>query len=317
MSTDAIQLCRATLAHHSKSFALASRLLPRAVGDEAAVMYTWCRRADDAIDLVPPQQQPAALVQLQRELDAVYAGAVQSDTALAAFQQVVLDRCVPEEYPRELLAGMEMDVRNVRYETDQDLLLYCFRVAGVVGLMMCHVMGVGNEHALRNAAHLGIGMQLTNICRDVLEDWQRDRLYLPDTLLAEVGLPDLRAALGGPLEPDRAREPLAEALRRTLAEADGYYRSGAQGLPHLSWRCALAVRTAGLVYARIGRRLEQQQYDVFAGRAVVSRNTKLALAGRALGAALFELPGRVWRAARFVDGSVLTPLRFPSDVLPV
>lgn len=311
----AIQLCRDTLAEHSKSFALASKLLPTTVGDEAAVMYTWCRRADDAIDLVAPELQGAALSRLRRELDSVYAGDSQNDIALAAFQAVVTERGVPREYPAELLAGMEMDVVGHVYETPDDLLLYCWRVAGVVGLMMCHVMGVEDADATRNAAHLGLGMQLTNICRDVVEDWNRDRLYLPDSLLADVGLPQLREQLGTPLDPSTTREPLAEALRRTLAEADGYYQSGYEGVASLSWRCAFAVRTAGLVYSRIGHQLARQKHDVFAGRAIVPKATKLTLAGRSLLATTLELPTRIWR--RFHPVELTHVSKFPADVLPV
>ena len=82
---------------------------------------------------------------------------------------------------------MAMDVADTRYRTFDDLFAYCYRVAGVVGLIMCHVMGVRDDRALVPAVHLGIGMQLTNVCRDVAEDWDRGRLYLPEELLARHG----------------------------------------------------------------------------------------------------------------------------------
>ncbi len=101
------------------------------------------------------------------------AGRSQADTTLDAFQQVVFERKIPIEYPSELLAGMAMDAEGVHYETLSDLLRYCYRVAGTVGLMMCHVLGVKDDRALIHAAHLGMAMQLTNVCRDVIEDWER------------------------------------------------------------------------------------------------------------------------------------------------
>ena len=122
---------RAIIEQHSKSFALASRLLPRKVNQyDAVVLYAYCRRADDAIDLSPPDQQLAQLQQLRAELDAVYAGKPQPDPLLAAFQSVVQACAVPRTYLEELLAGMEMDAQRVHYYSMADLLQYAYRVAG-------------------------------------------------------------------------------------------------------------------------------------------------------------------------------------------
>src|SRR5690606_24146896 len=103
------------------------------------------------------------------------------------FAAIMRERGIPRRYPAELLAGLAMDAAGHRYEDAADLRLYCFRVAGVVGLMMSHVMGLADERALADAARLGIAMQLTNICRDVREDWARGRLYLPRALLERAG----------------------------------------------------------------------------------------------------------------------------------
>jgi phytoene synthase len=318
LGPDAIALCRQTIAVHSRSFALASRVLPPRCRDEAAVVYTWCRRADDAVDLAPPGKQAAALVRLGAELDAIYDGAAQEDIALAAFQEVVHRHRIPREYPAELLAGMEMDVRGQRYEDMHTLLLYCYRVASTVGLMMSHVMGVTHDGALRHAAHLGMAMQLTNICRDVLEDWEMGRLYVPTELLAEHGIGDLGRALGGPF-PERARGPMRGAVARLLAEAEQFYRSGDRGLLALPWRCAFGVRAARLVYAAIGDRIARNDFDVLAGRAVVPTWHKLWLVARAGAGALTELPARLGR----VLGRGPRPrvprdhARFPHGVLPL
>jgi phytoene synthase len=295
----AVELCAATIARHSRSFALAARLLPPGAREDAAVVYTWCRRADDAVDLATsPAEAAGALARVRAELDGVvYGAAPTSDLALAAFAEVVRRRGIPRAYPEELLAGMEMDVLGARYETVDDLLRYCFRAAGTVGLMMSHVMGVSHPRALRNAAHLGIAMQLTNVCRDVEEDWDRGRLYVPRELLDGVGAGDLAARLGAPL-PRAAAPALALAIRALLALADRYYASGDAGLAALHWRCALAVRTARLVYADIGRVLAARGHDPLAGRAVVPGGRKLALVARAAARAAAEAPGRARR--RFV-----------------
>jgi 15-cis-phytoene synthase len=289
----AAEVCFATIALHSRSFALASRLLPAGAREDAAIVYTWCRRADDAVDLAASRAEAAErLAALRAELDDVYAGRPSCDVALAAFGVVARARAIPRWLPAELLAGMEMDVQGARYEALDDLLLYCFRAAGTVGLMMSHVMGVSDPRALRRASHLGIAMQLTNVCRDVAEDWARGRLYLPQSILAAAGLGALRQRLGGELPKD-AGPGLARCLRALLVVADRYYRSGDAGLAALSWRSALAVRTARLVYAAIGAALARRGHDPFAGRAVVSGARKLALVARAALAALLELPRRV------------------------
>jgi phytoene synthase len=319
MKDPGLSLCRASIARHSKSFALARHLLPAGVADRAAVLYAWCRRADDAVDRAPREAQAAALERLREELELVYSGAALGEPELAAFQRLVHERRLPRAYAEELLAGMEMDRAGARYATLDDLLVYCFRVAGVVGLMMCHVLEPRHPRALRRAAHLGIAMQLTNVCRDVLEDWDMGRLYLPEELLAACGAPGLIERRGGPF-PSEARSAVAEAVRRLLAEAELYYRSGDRGLADLPWRAALAVRTARSVYAAIGRRIEAQGCDVAAGRAFVPFGAKLGHAGRAGLLALAELPARAARRLRtrlepgFLAGRVL---RFPDDVLPL
>ncbi|MFT3697943.1 MAG: phytoene/squalene synthase family protein [Kofleriaceae bacterium] len=249
-------IARATIAHHSKSFALASRLLPPRIGDQTAVIYTWCRRADDAVDLGAATDETIA--RLDRELVAAYAGTA-DDPVLSAFGAVARERRIPIEYPRELLAGMAMDVHQAAYADLPELLLYCWRVAGVVGLMMTHVFGIADDRALVNAAHLGIAMQLTNICRDVKEDRERGRVYVPP----------------------------GETTASLLARADEYYRSGDRGIRDLPWRAGLAVRAARNIYSAIGPRVSPDH------RAVVPTPAKLGLVAKALGRQLVTRPARV------------------------
>lgn len=272
---------RKLLAQKSKSFALAARLLPPDVARNVVVLYAYCRRADDAVDLAPPEQQVARLAELRAELDLVYGRKEPAHPGLAAFAQVVRECEIPRAYVEDLLSGMQMDVEGARYETLADLALYAYRVAGVVGLMMCHVMGVRDPRALEHAAHLGIGMQLTNIARDVLEDWQRGRLYLPDAVLAKHGAAELRGHLGEPFPAQYVRG-VAAATAELLDHAEAYYQSGDAGMQDLSLRCALAVRTARWVYAAIGDRVRGQSCNPLAGRAVVPGTQKLKLVGRAL-----------------------------------
>jgi uncharacterized protein (DUF2141 family) len=159
--------------------------------------------------------------------------------------------------------------------------LYCYRVAGTVGLMMCHVMGAKGQAALEHGKDLGIAMQLTNIARDVLEDWQRDRLYLPADLLEASGGAQLPSALGSPF-PKSCAPAASRATGTLLSWADEYYASGDRGLRYLSFRCAAAVYAARLVYSSIGTVLRRRNCDPFSGRAIVPKAKKLALALRAL-----------------------------------
>jgi phytoene synthase len=286
---------RTTIAVHSKSFALASKVLGRRLRDQTAVVYTWCRRADDAVDLAADRDHAIAALAGQRaDLERAFAGTA-ADPVLAAFGEVARARAMPRAYPDALLDGMAMDVDGARYATVDDLLGYCWRAAGVVGLMMTHVFGVKDDRALPRAAALGIAMQLTNICRDVAEDWGRGRLYIPDELLAAHGGAGLAAELGGPL-PATARAPLAGAVGDLLALADGYYRLGDRGVRDLPWRAALAVRAARRVYSAIGRRVAATGHDVTAGRVFVPRAAKLAHVGAALGRTLLDTPVRAGRA---------------------
>lgn len=299
----------AVIVQHSKSFALASRLLPASIRSDAVLLYAWCRYADDAVDEAPEHERPAALERLERELDQIYAGEDTGDPLLEGFADLVRRAKIPKRYPAELVAGMRMDVEGYRYETGSDLMLYCYRVASTVGLMMCHVMGVRGPRALERAAHLGMAMQLTNICRDVVEDWHRGRVYLPETWLARHGVERHLRVAAGPW-PAAASEGVSRLVLQVLERADELYRSGDRGLMALPWRCALAVGVARRVYSAIGGVLRSRSGDVTQGRAFVSTVGKLAWVARELAAALLSGPSRVWAALR------RGPFSLPQTELP-
>lgn len=306
------QVFRDTIQHHSKSFSFASSLIPGDARRHVEVLYTWCRRADDAIDLAPPEAQDDALAGLRAELDLIYEGGPSDDAMVVAMQDLVRRFQIPRTYPDELLEGMAMDARGVAYTEMDTLLLYCYRVAGTVGLMMSHVLGVREPEALQNAVHLGIAMQLTNICRDVREDWARGRLYIPHDLLEKHGGRALPAQLGAALSL-QFQDALAKSVRDLLDLADVYYASGDTGLRGLSWRAALSVRAARYIYAEIGAEVRKKNYDVFRGRAYVPKSRKYALGLKALGAAVLEVPFRT--VNRFSRAPLSKALHFPGDVL--
>jgi 15-cis-phytoene synthase len=292
-----LAVCHSVMQHHARTFSLAAALLPSSIRDDAAVTYAFCRHADDIVDGI--EDRAVAAARLQRLRDALEDSVGQrhtGDPMVAAFAEVMRRCAIPLRVPQELLAGMEMDLRQSRYPTLDGLLLYCYRAAGTVGLMMARVMGVSGGPALTRAVHLGIAMQLTNICRDVLEDWGRSRLYLPSELLARAGCSGLEEHLGDPF-PAAAVPGVAEVVRLLLAMADRYYASADEGLLALPWHCSVAVRTAREIYAAIGEELARRGHDIRLGRVAVSPPRKGWLLVWSVLRSLGELPSRVARAA--------------------
>lgn len=254
--------CRAWIQRHSKSFFLSSLLLPARVRQASWALYAFCRRADDAVD----EQAAGGMARvesLRARLDRVYAGRADDDPIDRAFAAVVERHAIPRALPEALLAGMEMDARGARYASDDDLLVYCFRVAATVGLMMTRVMGASDDVAYLRAADLGVAMQLTNIARDVGEDERRGRVYLPAALLDAVA-GDRKAA-----------------VRAILARADAHYRAADRGVPLLPRDCRFAIASARNIYSAIGTAIANNGYDSIAQRAYVSLPRKLLLVARA------------------------------------
>ncbi|MEO7387116.1 MAG: phytoene/squalene synthase family protein [Gammaproteobacteria bacterium] len=267
----------------SRSFALASRLFDTETRDHAWMLYAWCRHCDDQIDgqelgmtpAAPPEvrmataDRVASLDRLRTETLRALNGEPVSEPAFLAFQRVARAHAIPDRHALELLAGFEMDVSDHYYRSFDETLLYCYRVAGVVGVMMALVMGVRDGPSLQRAADLGIAFQLTNISRDVLDDARNGRCYLPGDWLATAGV---RAeAIANP----ENRRAVAAVVGRLLQEADRYYQSSAIGLQSLGFRSAWAVATALGVYRDIGRVVRERGVHAWDTRAVVGTSRKL------------------------------------------
>jgi 15-cis-phytoene synthase len=195
-------------------------------------------------------------------------------------QRVVQTHAIPAVHPLELIRGMEMDVEmetaGRRYGSRDDVLEYCYHVAGCVGVMMAMVMGAKDPAVLRRASDLGIAFQLTNIARDVVPDAGEGRLYLPAVLMAAHGLTEANIAA-------RENRPrVFAATRELLDEAERYYASAHAGLPHLPFRSAWAVAAARRVYRDIGAIVRARGAAAWDTRASTSKARKLggvALAG--------------------------------------
>lgn len=262
---------------HAKSFFFVSVLLGATRRQSAFALYTFCRRLDDVIDVAPPDRREATLARVRGALDALYAGPVPTSLELPwspAELEAIADTIRRHQIPRapfdDLVAGMQMDLEKTRYATFRELELYAYRVAGTVGLMISYVLGFTRPAALERAVDLGIALQLTNILRDVREDAERGRIYLPQDELAAFGLSEQSLTQGPP------GERWTAFLRCQIARARAYYLRAAVGVPMLQsgrWM----VRAMSSIYGGILEAIEQRGYDVFSSRAFVPKARKLLL----------------------------------------
>lgn len=247
---------------HAKSFSLAGVFLPPAQANDAAVVYAFCRLVDDLADEAPdPETARVRLDAVAAELD----GDTPARPIVAAFLTVARRQGIELQAARDLMAGMLTDLTAVRIRDLEELDLYCYRVAGTVGLMMCGVMGVTSPTARAPALALGEAMQLTNICRDVLEDLDRDRVYVPESLLTERGTSQ-EALLAGTAD----RQAVISAVSAMLDRAEAKYDQGFAGMGFIPFRPRLAILVARRLYRQIGRRLRRVHAgDPLHGRTIV------------------------------------------------
>jgi phytoene synthase len=254
---------------HARSFYFASNFLPRPKRDHAYAIYAFCRLLDDAAD---ESGSLTAVDRFSTLLDGCYAdrSAASDELAIRAFVHTVHCCRIPREHFDALAEGCRMDFFINRYETWDDLEQYCYRVAGVVGLIMCCVFGVNDPGAKAHAVSMGNAMQLTNILRDVREDMERGRIYLPTA--------DMDRFKIGPrqIASRRWTRPFAELMKFEIARARSLYRDGAQGVGYIEndgsrlTACVMAV-----LYSGILRAIESMEYDVFRHRGQVSLFGKL------------------------------------------
>ncbi len=219
----------------------------------------------------------AALARLEQRLDHVFGGAPEADPVDRALADVVRRHQLPRAPFDALLEGYLWDAEGRRYETLDDLLAYCVRVASTVGVVMTSLMGERRGPVLDRASDLGIAMQLTNIARDVGEDGRKGRIYLPMGWLEEVGLG------ASDLVPEpRMRPELGLVIKRLLGVADVYYARSQAGIAHLPRDCRVAIAAAARIYQDIGRAIVASGYDSVSRRAYTSGVRKAWLVCAAL-----------------------------------
>lgn len=271
--------CSEAIRKGSLSFSFASVLLSLEHRHAVHALYSWCRWCDNTIDDLPKEadiaEKIAAVTTLRTETELAlrnsYSG---SHYVFRSLQAMNTRYKIPPVYFHDLIDGMEMDIRKHRYADLKELELYCYRVAGVVGLMFSHIVGVRDENALEHAVALGIAMQMTNIARDVADDERMGRVYLPESWLRE-------------------EESTWSVVTRLLAEADRHYQLGAEGLRYLPWKAALAAGAALNIYSEIGKKILRRGPAALSERTIVSNNRKIILIFKTFMQAVRQIPYRM------------------------
>ncbi len=279
---EAYERCRQITAEYAKTFYLGTLLLPKEKRKAIWAIYAWCRRTDELVDGAKSKFTTTdTLVQWEQQLESVFAGNPVDDLDVALANTI-------EHYPldiqpfRDMIAGQRMDLYRNRYETFEQLHLYCYRVAGTVGLMTNPIWGIGKNQnpppwergkepyePREEAIALGIAMQLTNILRDVGEDAQRGRIYLPLADLAAFDYTE-EDLLNGVID-DRWQALMSFQIER----ARNYYDRAEQGIRYLINDSRLPIWASLINYQGILSSIENNQYDVFNQRAFVSTFDKL------------------------------------------
>ncbi len=274
LSAAGFDFARRVTAYYSKSFYLSASILPRKRRWATYAVYAFCRYADNLIDKPRDRSQQELIDEIDScaaELRTAYRTGESEHPVLGAFVRVAQEYGIPLEYPLDLLRGVKMDIQQQRYRSFNELYLFCYRVAGVVGLMMTHVLGYRDKDAFRYAERLGVAMQLTNILRDIKEDKDMGRVYLPEDELRRFGV----------LEQDILDEKMTPEFRRLMEfqvnRADRYYREAQDGIQMLDRKSRYAISSASRIYRGILRRIEERGFNPFMGRVFVSNSRKLLI----------------------------------------
>jgi phytoene synthase len=280
---EALVVGRELLARKARSFNLATSLLPADLRDDIAILYAFCRLADDLADESASRAQAgAALNRLEAEL----LGDRPQQSVVIALRSLARQHGFPVAHARALLDGVRTDLELVRIEDDVQLLDYSYLVASTVGLMLSRILGVRDPEAEPHAIDLGLAMQLTNIVRDVREDAERGRVYLPRTRLAAYGVTPEQVVAG-----TAPRGALRQVCLEVLELADRYYASAEQGFRFIPLRARFGVAVAARVYASIGWRIRRTGHDPLDGRMVVPPAEKLGRIGQAMAVSLYSSIG--------------------------
>lgn len=275
--------CRSITKIHAKTFYMATRFLPNHKQRSIFAIYGLCRYLDDLVDEAEDliENHEISHLEIYERLDLFknnlinsYRGVDQKDPILVAFSDTLKRFDISLELPLLLLEGVKTDLQKTRYNTFDELYDYSYKVASVVGLMTSEVFGYSDRKALDYAVDLGIAMQLTNILRDVGEDLQKDRIYLPDDELRNFGVRH-ESLVEKEITPE-----FTEFMKFQIKRARRYYTEADKGISMLERDSRLPVLLAKENYSRILDKIEENNYNVFDQRAFLNSTEKLSILPR-------------------------------------
>ncbi|MBO6793684.1 MAG: squalene/phytoene synthase family protein [Balneolaceae bacterium] len=277
---DAYSHCRAITRFYAKTFYMATRFLPNEKQRSIFAIYGLCRYLDNLVDesmdlmnhtRINIDQVDEKLDEFKAKLIGVYKGLESDDPILVAFSDTLKKYHIPINLPFELMDGVRSDLEKNRYATFSELYDYSYKVASVVGLMTSRVFGYTDEKALEYAVDLGIAMQLTNILRDIGEDLERDRIYLPfnELTMFDISEADLFAG-------DKS-ENFRQLMKFQIKRAREYYEKADIGIRMLDKDSRLPVYLARYNYSRILDKIEESDYNVFNERAYLNKVEKFSI----------------------------------------
>lgn len=257
----------------AKTYYFASRFLPKDKRYAAYSIYAICRISDECVDDNKGIADTEKLMQIKKDIDLVYAGAALDDNLWLVFKNAINRYQIPKDYFDKIIEGMEMDLNKQHYANFNELYEYCYRVAGVVGLIMLKIFGNNEPKAKEHAVSLGIAMQLTNILRDIKEDLRRGRVYLPEDEMQKFGVTQSN------ISEEKIDERFKDFLKFQIKRAREYYAHSGQGIKLINdAKSRFMVLAMKEIYSKILDAIEDNGYDVFSRRVQVSNIQKISIA---------------------------------------
>ena len=253
-------------AQHSKSFYYASGLLPEEKRSAVRALYAFCRTVDDIVDESADDEREAQLDYWRAIVEAV--SFREDDLVAAAWADTLTRYHIPRHYALQLIDGVARDLFQIRYQSFDELATYCYGVASTVGLMSMYIVGFKNGEAVPYAIKLGVALQMTNILRDVGEDYRNGRLYLPREELAFYGIQESDIAEG------RITNNWRQFMQFQIDRTRQLYHESWVGVKMLEREGRLAIGAASVFYQGILDEIEKSDYDVFTRRASLSTFSK-------------------------------------------
>lgn len=255
-------------AEHSKSFHFASGLLPEEKRSAVRALYAFCRTVDDIVDESADEERDTQLDYWRRMVDT--ASFADDDLIAAAWADTLARYHIPRHYALQLIDGVARDLSQSRYQTFEELATYCYGVASTVGLMSMYIVGFHTNEAVPYAIKLGVALQMTNILRDVGEDYRNGRLYLPREELIFYGIQESEIAEG------RITDNWRQFMKFQIERTRQLYAESWAGVKMLEREGQLAIGAASVFYEGILDEIEKRDYDVFTSRASLSALGKVS-----------------------------------------